>query len=509
MPKRSVQQRRPRATTTSDMRQPRRAQPLRQTGCSARLVINADVLQIITEYTAQISSVLCQRTVSKLWYGAVTQAIGFLNGRNWKSVQCGPSLWVSIAEEEETTRFVNEHFKNVKIGPVLRLMTVCLQRQLEKLIVTWSWIQAQGSARDKWSVRLLGERNDCLKQLQLFRIDVCDVCVLRCFSALEQINFYDCTLDVDHVTAFAVMPSLTQLSLSSCQSKLDLYFLHWCQTLRSLALDSCSFVDNNSIPIFARIPALTSLFLARCSHVTNVSALASCPALNELNLNNTDVDAAGLHGLERIPTLQVLSLRACPKLCDVTCLQRCVSLATLDLTGSPLTNEGLRGLEDIRTLHSLTLGNSGVSTVACLSSCRALTSLELSWTKVNDAGVAGLEEIASLTDLDLKGCKQITCVRVLGASRSIRILNLAETSITAEGIAALSKIPTLEAVALVRCQKLNDVRSLRGCRSLRKIWLADTFIVDGGLEGLESVVNFRDPRQWLQRSLDRESSELD
>jgi hypothetical protein len=211
------------------------------------------VLQIITEYTAQITSVLSQRTVSKLWYGAVTQAIGFLNGRNWKSVQCGPS---SIAEEVETTRFVNEHFKNVKIGAVLRLMTVCLQRQLEKLIVTWTWIQAlsDGSARDKWSVRLLGKRNDCLKQLQLFGIDVCDVGVLGCFSALEQISFYDCTLDVGHVTAFAEMPSLTELSLRSCQSTLDLSSLHRCQTIRSLSLDSCSFVDNNSIPIFAQIP---------------------------------------------------------------------------------------------------------------------------------------------------------------------------------------------------------------------------------------------------------------
>jgi hypothetical protein len=106
----------------------------------------------------------------------------------------GPSILASIAEEEETTRFVNQHFENVKIGAVLRLMTVCLQRQLEKLIVTWSWIQAHRSVREEWSVRLLGERNDCLKQLQLFCIDVCDVGALGCFSALEQIDFYDCNL---------------------------------------------------------------------------------------------------------------------------------------------------------------------------------------------------------------------------------------------------------------------------------------------------------------------------
>jgi hypothetical protein len=356
MPKRYVQQRRPRATTPSDLRQPRRAQPRRQASCPAR-PINADVLQIITEYTAQISSVLCQRTVSKLWHGAVTQAIGFLNGRNWKSVQWFPDSLLPTAKEKETTRVIKEHFKNVKMGAVLRLMTVCLRRQLEKLIVIWSGTQAHRSVREEWSVRLLGERNDRLKQLQLFCIDVCDVGALGCFSALERIDFYDCTLDVGDVTAFAEMPSLTQLSLSLYQSKLDLSSLHRCQLLRSLSLDACQFVDNNSIPIFAQIPALTSLFLARCSHVTNVSALASCPALCRLTLDYTGIDAAGIHGLERIPTLQILSLRACPNLCDLTCLQRCVSLVTLLLSFSPLTNEGLRGLENIRTLRTLTLSD--------------------------------------------------------------------------------------------------------------------------------------------------------
>jgi hypothetical protein len=498
MPKRSVQRRRPRATTTSGLRQLRRAQPRRQSVCSARPFINADVLQIITEYTAKISSILCQRTVSKLWYGAVTQTIGLLNGRNWKSLHCGPSGFsVSAAEEVETTRFVNKHFKKVKIRAVLRLMTVCLRRQLEKLTIIWC-AQAHRSAREEWSVRLLGERNDRLKQLQLSCIDVCDVGALGCFSALEQLSFCDCKLDVGDVTAFAEMPALTQLGLSSCLSKLDLSPLHRCQSLRSLALDSCRFVDNNSIPIFAQIAALTFLNLAHCSRVTNISALASCPALYQLTLDFTDIDAAGIHGLERIPTLQILSLQACPKLCDVACLQRCVSLVALLLTGSPLTNEGLRGLENIRTLHSLWIGDCGVSTVACLGSSRALTSLHLSGTKVNNAGIAGLEGTASLTELDLKGCKQITSVQVLGASRSVRILNLAETRVTAEGIAALSKIPTLEAVALMRCHKLNDLRDLRGCRSLRKLWLAGTVIADGGLEGLESVVSFDDPGHWLQ-----------
>jgi hypothetical protein len=88
----------------------RRAQPF----------INADVLQIITEYTAQISSILCQRCVSKRWYGAVTEAIGFLNGRNWKSL-----VWWSVVSQLST------HFTYANPGAIVRFMAVCLRERLE------------------------------------------------------------------------------------------------------------------------------------------------------------------------------------------------------------------------------------------------------------------------------------------------------------------------------------------------------------------------------------------
>jgi hypothetical protein len=43
--------------------------------CRAQPCIkNVHVLQIITEYIAQIGSILFQRGVSKRWYGAVTEA---------------------------------------------------------------------------------------------------------------------------------------------------------------------------------------------------------------------------------------------------------------------------------------------------------------------------------------------------------------------------------------------------------------------------------------------------
>jgi hypothetical protein len=67
-------------------------------------------------------------------------------------------------------------------------------------------------------------------------------------------------------------------------------------------------VDNGSVAMLAQIASLTSLSLSYCVNVTNVSPLSSCLALEELTLNRTSVDAAGIEGLERIPTLRKLYL---------------------------------------------------------------------------------------------------------------------------------------------------------------------------------------------------------
>jgi hypothetical protein len=426
-----------------------------QTMRRAQPFINADVLQIITEYTAQMSGILCQRGVSKRWYGAVTEAVGFLNGRYSKS-----TLWWASSPLQLST-----HFTHANPGAIVHFMAVCLREHLEELVILRP--TTYSTRREGWSLRLLGERNDCLKRLHFHNIDVRGVAVLGRFSAIELVDFEACTLDVVDLIIFAEMPALKELSLN---------------------LDD--FLDNSSIVALAQITSLTSLSLSDCTNVTNVSPLASCLALEELTLSYTRVDAAGIEGLERIPTLRKLDLLKCRRLRDVTCLQRCVSLETLDLYGSPVTSTGIRGLENIRTLHSLKIGASDVSNVVGLSSSRALTSLDLSETNVGNAGIAGLANIASLTRLDLTGCSRITSVCLLRMSRSIRALNLSETGITAEGLVGLNEIPTLEIVALENCQKLADVRSLRECRSLRSLWAAGTPLAPEGLEGLESVAHF-------------------
>jgi Leucine-rich repeat (LRR) protein len=478
MTKRCCRQRRSRRTTrTSSLVGLRSGQTRLQTTRRAQPFINADVLQIITEYTAQISSILCQRRVSKLWYGAVTEAIGFLNGRDWGRLE-----WWSV----RLPKRLSTHFPYADSEAIVRFMAVCLRERLETLVITRP--PAYNTRREGWSLRLLCERNDCLKHLHLRYIDVRDVAVLGRCSALELLHFEDCTLDVHDVRIFVEMHSLKRLGLSGCQP-LDLSLRHPRAPLRRQNLDGCDFWGNGSIAVLSQITALTSLSLSYCSNVTNVSPLSSCLALEELILTRTGVDAAGIEGLERIPTLRRLYLWECRQLRDVTCLQRCVSLETLALKGSPVTGMGIRGLENIPGLRSLNIGASDVSTVVGLTSCNALKWLELYSTDVDDAGIAGLENIASLTHLDLKGCSRITSVCSLRMSRSIWVLNLSDTGITAAGLVGLNEIPTLEIVALENCRKLTDVRSLRGCPSLCALWVAGTPLAAGGLEGLESVAH--------------------
>jgi hypothetical protein len=146
---------------------------------------------------------------------------------------------------------LSTHFTHVNPGAIVRFMVVCLRERLEKLVIARP---TYSTRREGWSLRLLGERNDCLKHLRLRYIDVRDVAVLGRCSALEQVLFEDCTLDVRDVTAFAQMPSLTELSLTGCQPTLDLSLLHQCESLLSLNLDSCQFVDNGSVAMLAKSP---------------------------------------------------------------------------------------------------------------------------------------------------------------------------------------------------------------------------------------------------------------
>jgi hypothetical protein len=82
---------------------------------------------------------------------------------------------------------LSTHFTYANPGAIVRFMAACLQERLERLVI--SPPPTYGIRREGWSLRLLGDRNDCLKHLHLCYIDVRDVAVLGRFSALEEVLF--------------------------------------------------------------------------------------------------------------------------------------------------------------------------------------------------------------------------------------------------------------------------------------------------------------------------------
>jgi hypothetical protein len=75
-----------RTAERSEVLQPKRPQPRAETNeqlRSMRPFIPADLVQNTAEYLGRVAGLLSFRGVSTEWQGAVSDAVGFLNGRCW------------------------------------------------------------------------------------------------------------------------------------------------------------------------------------------------------------------------------------------------------------------------------------------------------------------------------------------------------------------------------------------------------------------------------------------
>jgi hypothetical protein len=549
MPKRSVQRRLPRPTGQVDLQQPHRGQPR----CPVlpqvlRRFIPADVLQIITEYTDRITSVLSHRSVSRRWYRAVGLAMSFLNNRNSTSVGYLPSSeWV-----------LRRHFDEDDCRTVLHCCVLCMRDRLEQLAV-----DAPDPA--PWPMRLLGERNDTLKCLLLegIAVDEGHVGALQHYTALRSVWFVEGPLDSAMLeTLVLLLPSLESLRMKQCDYVRDVSMLARCQALRELRLNSMSEfnVQDSCVDALARIRTLTSLSLACCPHIRDVSGLVACPALETLDLYNTGVDAAGISGLERIPTLRSLNVSGCHELRDVSSLRGSASLQTLALSlgNADVGNAGYQGLDLLPVLQKLdvdfmdggdvadllrrlqlptslqhlvvrdcsfkdcaaltgierilpleTLDFEGckfLRNASWLTNCASLRSLSLKRCKsLVDSGIGRFGGMKTLTELNLADCGRIKNVACLRSSTSLRALNLARTSITSSGIAGLECIPSLTLLDLESCKHITSVTCLRSSRSLRVLNLSFTGITTEGLTGLCEIPTL----ELLGLRMDRRAAKVD
>jgi hypothetical protein len=204
--------------------------------------IPTDLVQNTAEYSGSVASLVSFRDVSSAWQDAVSDAVGFLNGRCWTQLGSDGPLCRSLCFDHPTV--------------VTRCALLCLGRRLETL--TWRYVADQLD----FALQLLGENN-------------------------------------------AVLTTLTLVEHGDCELTADLSRLQRCRALELLDLTHTS-VTNAGIRGLELLPTLEELNFQDCEEITDVSCLQSCRALKRLVLAGPRVTDAGIHGLELIPTLEVL-----------------------------------------------------------------------------------------------------------------------------------------------------------------------------------------------------------
>jgi hypothetical protein len=250
-------------------------------------------VQNTAEYLERVPSLLSFRGVSTGWRGAVSDAVGFLNGRCWTRLRKDGPLWTSLCFN--------------KADVVVRCALLCFGPRLQ----TFEWECV--TSRFDLPLCLFGENNTVLTTL-----------------------------------------SLTCPAFLDGKRPTDVSCLRNCSALKILRLSSI-IVTNADIRGLECILTLRELCLNYRNFITDVSCLRFCPVLTVLNLWNTDVTDAGIRGLQVIPTLEVLILFGCKRITDVSCLRSSPALKKLVLSHTSVTDAGMRGLELIPTLEDLHL----------------------------------------------------------------------------------------------------------------------------------------------------------
>jgi Leucine-rich repeat (LRR) protein len=467
-----------------------------------RPFIPADLVQNTAEYLGRVAGLLSFRGVSTEWQGAVSDAVGFLNGRCWNRLECNERLeYLGNALPVDSDEFwIRSGLGGA--GVVTNCAVLCLRSRL-------GVIMCDRSGSLTWfPLRLLGETNEALVTLSLRQVPR--------LSPRGELRLPD-----------------------------DLRHLLGCVALRELSLQGTQVTNESFSALLPLLARLHKLDLSGCQQLKAISNLAPATSLRELNLAHSPVES--LRGLEKLVALETLDvtdihtkdlsiLRQCPRLVtlsadgDITTLESIIHAAAPSLVDcrlhidrpvraldsrslsclrrstvlkfSDLDKASLQGLEEMPSLVHLDLAYSRVDDVRSLAGCRALKELKLTRSSVMDMGIIGLEQIATLEVLNLAGCGQITSVTSLRHCTALRELILACTRVTNAGIAGLECIVTLTKLNLVRCNFITSVSSLRYSPSLRELNISFTAVTAAGTEGLDEIGTLQCLRAGGTKELD-------
>jgi Leucine-rich repeat (LRR) protein len=469
--------------------------------------------------------------VSTEWQGAVSDAVGFLNGRCWNRLECNDRSLPDDSDELWT------HLRLDDAAAVARCAVLCLRPRLVTVTCELSW------TRIWFPLRLLGETNEALVTLSLHgALPLDDLsCLLGCV-ALRELSLHGAQGANERFAGLGpLLARLHKLDLSGCRQLWAISNLAPATSLRQLNLADSDVADlsgleklvaletldvtnirTTDLSILRQCPRLVTLSakgditaLARIIHAAAPS-LVDCRlhidrkvrALNPRSLSCLrrstvltfdDLDNASLQGLEEIPLLERLDLNLAGRgIDDVRSLAGCLALRDLKLTCSLVTDAGIIGLERIATLETLRLENcQGITSVTSLRHCTALRELVWDGTFLparlgrdsvtgTDAGIAGLECIVTLTKLSLTRTN-ITSVSSLRHSPSLRELDISDTGVTAAGTTGLDEIGTLQCLKAGGYRTQLDASTLRRCRSLREVDLSQSEVTDAVLVALADV----------------------
>jgi Leucine-rich repeat (LRR) protein len=469
------------------------------------------LVQNTAEYLGRVAGLLSFRGVSTEWQGAVSDAVGFLNGRCWNRLGCNGSdeLWARL--------------RLADAGAVVRCAVLCLRQRLETITC------GQSRRRVWFPLRLLGETNETLVTLRLYdsahSLDDLS-CLLGCV-ALRELSLQSTQVtNASFAGVEELLARLHQLDLSECEQLTAISNLAPATSLRELNLAHSGVADLRGLEKLVALETLdvTNIrtedlsILRQCPRLVTLSAKgditalesiihAAAPSLVDCRLHIDDavraldsrslsclhrstvltfrdLDSTSLQGFEEIPSLELLDLDG-TGVDDVRSLAGCRALRELILVRSLVTDMGIIGLERIATLEVLNLASSEITSVSSLCQCTALRELNLDWTRVTDAGIAGLECIITLTKLSLANTK-ITSVSSLRHSPSLQELDISNTAVTAAGSTGLDEIGTLQCLKAGGSAQL-DASTLRRCRSLREVHLSQSDVPDAVLAALADV----------------------
>jgi Leucine-rich repeat (LRR) protein len=499
--------------------QPHRSQPGVDTNeqlHSRRAFIPTDLVQNTAEYLGRVAGLLSFRGVSTEWQGAVSDAVGFLNGRCWNRLECNEHFSPVDCDELWTRLRLDD------AAVVARCAVLCLRQRLETIVCNRS-IQVW------FPLRLLGETNETVVTLSLHdeRRPLDDLsCLLGCV-ALRELSLQGTQVTNECFAGLGpLLARLHKLDLSGCKQLKAISKLAPATSLRELNLGLSGVVDLRGLEKLVALETLEvtdvrvrdSTILQQCPRLVTLSATGDITALEciinaappslvdcrlyidrpvsaldsrslsclrrSTTLKFRDLDNASLQGLEEIPSLKRLDV-AHTGVDDVRSLAGCRALRELELANSLVTTVGITGLERIATLEVLDLACCQITSVTSLRHCTALRELVLDGTCVTDAGIAGLECIVTLTKLSLANCNLITSVSSLRHSPSMRQLDISNTTVTAAGSTGLDEIGTLQCLR-ARGRAQLDASMLRRCRSLREVVLSSD-VTDAVLAALADV----------------------